>query len=102
MATIHHDDTILATLEGNGRIMASIHRNGFANVDEVVNFALATGGQFDGLAKLNMRNKTQGWNMTICLASRRKRPATPTLRARAASITSASKQTMPRQLSIEW
>ena len=103
MAPIGRNDMILATLEGNGRVLATVHKTGFNNVDDVTNFALAQSGGFAGLAKLNVRNKTQGWHMTLCLASRRRpapRPHTTWSPTPAASVTARAPQ--PRQLAIEW
>ena len=103
IAPISRNDMILATLEGSGRILATIHKTGFNNVDDVTNFALALSGSFAGLAKLNVRNKTQGWHMTLCLASRRQaapRPFTAWAPAHTASAPTRAPQ--PRQLSIEW
>ncbi len=93
MTPIERNDMILATLEGNGRILATVHKAGFNNVDEVTRFALAMTANFTGLAKLTVRNKTQGWLMTQCLAARR----CPAPRAMVAPAA-----TQPRQLAIEW
>ena len=103
MAPIERDDMILATLEGNGRILATVHKTGFGNVDDVTRFALALAGQFTGLAKLTVRNKTQGWHMTQCLASRRQpapRPFMAWTPNHTASVPARALQ--PRQLAIEW
>ena len=70
-------DQIFATLEVGGKVMATVCKNNFASIDEVVRFIYAMAGKFMGLARLNIRNKTQGWTMNLALASRISKPCTP-------------------------
>lgn len=64
-------DEVMATLEAQGSIVASVQKRNFATVDDVVRFVLSLAGKFMGLGKLTIRNKTQGWNMVMSLAMRR-------------------------------
>ena len=94
--TISVTDEVFATLECGGRIIASVCKRNFSCVDDVVKFVYATCGQLAGLAKLSIRNKTQGWNMTLCL-SRRRPAAHSTL-----PLPAATQASTPRQLSFNW
>lgn len=64
-------DEILASIEINGSNLASFRRFNFNSIDEVVRSILSMAGNFVGLAKLNIRNKTQGWNMIMGVTSHR-------------------------------
>lgn len=67
-------DTIVATLEFNGRTLARINRADFTSMNDVISQLRHLAGSFIGLARLSIRNCTQGWSRTIALASR---PAAP-------------------------
>lgn len=74
MATTHKissTDLIMANLSWNGRTMASIAKSNFTSIDDVVRLITTMAGKCVGLAKLTIRNKTQGWaiNMGISTAS---------------------------------
>lgn len=74
MATTHKissNDLIMANLSWNGRIMASIAKSNFTSIDDVVRLITTMAGKCVGLAKLTIRNKTQGWaiNMGISTVS---------------------------------
>ncbi len=62
-------DMIYATLEVGGRTLASVSKSNFTTTDDIVRFICAIAGRFMGLARLNIRNKTQGWSMNMALAS---------------------------------
>ncbi|MBR5087327.1 MAG: hypothetical protein IKX31_10025 [Muribaculaceae bacterium] len=68
-------DQIFATLEVGGKIMASVSKSNFANINDVVRFTCSIAGKFMGLARLSIRNMTQGWTMNMALASRASQPA---------------------------
>ena len=63
-------DQIFATLEVGGKIMASVNKNNFSTINDVVRFICSIAGKFMGLARLNIRNMTQGWTMNMVLANR--------------------------------
>jgi hypothetical protein len=63
-------DQVIATLESNGKILARISNRNFANINEVVKLITTTVGHYWGLAKLTIRNRTQGWSMSMALSSR--------------------------------
>lgn len=93
--SLNSSDEILATIEVNGHQLASLNRRDFLNVDEVIHSIVSLAGSFIGLAKLHIRNKTQGWSMVMGIAPRHEicTPARPLHVA------------MPqagRQLSIPW
>ncbi|MBR6490030.1 MAG: hypothetical protein IKT03_05785 [Muribaculaceae bacterium] len=67
-ATLSISDQIFATLEVGGKVIANVCKSNFANINEVVQFICSVAGKFMGLAKLNIRNKTQGWSMNMALA----------------------------------
>ena len=73
-------DQVFATLDVSGKILASVCKNNFASIDDIVRFIYSVAGRFMGLARLNIRNKTQGWTMNMALASRQK-PLHPALSA---------------------
>lgn len=67
-------DQIFATLEVGGEVMASVCKNNFASINDVVRFVCSIAGRFMGLARLNIRNKTQGWTVNMALASCQSHP----------------------------
>lgn len=64
-------DQIVALLENNGQILASVNKSEFTSMDEIVGLIYALAGKFMGLARLTVRNKTQGWSTVMPLAARR-------------------------------
>ena len=65
MATTHKissTDLIMANLSWNGRTMASIAKSDFTSIDDVVRLITTMASKCAGLAKLTIRNKTQGWD----------------------------------------
>ena len=60
-------DQIIATLQVGGKTMASVCKTNFASIDDIVRFICAMTGRFMGLARLNIRNKTQGWSVNLAL-----------------------------------
>ncbi len=68
---VNRDDEMMATLEAQGGIVASVQKRNFASVDDVVRFVMSLAGKFAGLGKLTIRNKTQGWRVVMSLAVRR-------------------------------
>ncbi|MBP5688334.1 MAG: hypothetical protein IK100_08110 [Muribaculaceae bacterium] len=72
--SLSQNDQIFATLIVRGKVLASVCRNNFANINDVVRFICASAGRFMGLGQLNIRNKTQGWSMNLALASKQSVP----------------------------
>ena len=64
-------DQIVAQLEINGRVLARVSNRNFHNIDEIVAMIQALAGKFLGLARLTIRNQTQGWSKVMMLATRR-------------------------------
>ena len=81
-------DKIVAQLECNGQVLAHVSNCNFHNVDEVVGMIQAVAGKFLGLARLTIRNQTQGWSKVMMLATRRSaapaynRPIAPMMQGR--------------------
>ncbi|MBQ5466920.1 MAG: hypothetical protein IIT60_06665 [Muribaculaceae bacterium] len=68
---VNRDDEMMATLEAQGGVVASVQKRNFASVDDVVRFVMSLAGKFAWLGKLTIRNKTQGWRVVMSLAVRR-------------------------------
>ena len=68
------NDQIFATLEVGGKTVASVSKSNFATINDIVRFICNMAGRFMGLARLNIRNKTQGWTINLALASRQSAP----------------------------
>ena len=64
-------DQIVAQLEVNGHVLARVSNRNFRDIDEVVGMIQALAGKFLGLARLTIRNQTQGWSKVMTLATRR-------------------------------
>ena len=71
MKQVNRDDEMMATLEAQGGVLASVQKHNFTSVDDVVRFVMSLAGKFVGLGKLTIRNKTQGWRIVMSLAVKR-------------------------------
>ena len=71
MKQVNRNDVMMATLEAEGGVLASVQKSNFASIDDVVRFVKALAGKFVGMGKLTIRNKTQGWRIVMSLAVRR-------------------------------
>ena len=94
---LNASDEILASIEINGSQIASFRRYNFNSVDEVVKAIILMAGNFIGLAKLNIRNRTQGWNMIMGVA-RQQKLATSVMTMH----TKPSSHPYGQQLTIPW
>lgn len=94
---LNASDEILASIEINGKQIASIRRYNFNSVDDVVKTIISIAGNFIGLAKLNIRNRTQGWNMIMGVARQQKLEASVM-----AMHMKPSNHPYGQQLSIPW
>jgi len=56
-----------------GKTMASVSKSNFSTIDDIVRSICSMAGKFMGLAKLNIRNKTQGWTLDLALATQHSR-----------------------------
>ena len=65
-------DKIIATLECNGRRLASVNGNQFPSLDAVKQALITLAGQFSGMAVLTVRNCTLGWRDVTALATMRR------------------------------
>ncbi len=71
---VNMGDRICATLDCNGRRLASLDGKTFPSIDSVKRALLDLAGQYMGMAVLTVRNCTQGWREVTALATMR-RPA---------------------------
>ena len=65
-------DQIIATLECNGRRLASVNGNHFSNLEAVKRALINLAGHYVGLAVLTVRNCTCGWREVTALATMRR------------------------------
>ncbi len=78
---VNFGDRICATLECNGRRLASVNGSEFGSMESVKRALLEASGRYSGMAVLTVRNCTQGWRDISALATMRRpefnpRPAT--------------------------
>lgn len=73
MNIVNCGDRICATLECNGRRLASISGTHFASLDAVRHALISAAGRYAGIAVLTVRNCTQGWRDVTALATMRRR-----------------------------
>jgi len=71
---VNSGDSICATLECNGRRLASVSGTHFTSLAAVKSALLELAGYYAGMAVLTVRNCTQGWRDVTALATTR-RPA---------------------------
>ena len=81
-------DRICATLDCNGRCLASVNGVNFSSFDAVRRAVLDMAGHYVGLAVLTVRNCTQGWRDVTALATMRR----PALVPQTASLSGGEKQ----------
>lgn len=86
-------DSIIATLDCNGRRLASVNGTHFSSLEAVKRALISLAGTYAGMAVLTVRNCTRGWrNVSAwppCAAlSSRLLPLWPLRRASVASISS--------------
>ena len=70
-------DVVLATFECNGRQLATLNSAGFVSLDQVVRHLSGQVGRFAGLARVTVRNKSQGWMTCVPLACSTRRRSLP-------------------------
>ncbi|MBR6285301.1 MAG: hypothetical protein IKR25_13570 [Muribaculaceae bacterium] len=90
-------DQIIATIEVGGTTLARIMSNGFSCTDDVVRTLKGLAGGFIGMAKLNIRNKTRGWNVLLALASHR-----TSGKAQVPAVPASVPCAQGRQYAIQW
>ncbi|MBQ4367180.1 MAG: hypothetical protein II786_03760 [Muribaculaceae bacterium] len=67
-------DEVYATLVCNGRTLANVRATEFGSLDEIVGYIYATTRVLGGLARLTVRNRTQGWSVIVPLSRQARRP----------------------------
>ena len=74
---VNMGDKICASLDCNGRRLASINGSGFSSLAAVKSALLELAGRYVGMAVITVRNCTQGWRDVTAMATMR-RPAVNT------------------------
>ena len=69
---VNYGDRICASLECNGRRLASINGSCFSSLDAVKSALLELAGRYVGMAVLTVRNCTQGWRDVTAMATMRR------------------------------
>lgn len=80
---VNFGDKIIATLECNGRRLASINGTHFASFDAVKRALVSLAGHYVGMAVLTVRNCTKGWRDVSALATMRR----PRIQTESATVT---------------
>ena len=65
-------DRIIATLDCNGRRLASINGTHFSSLEAVKRALISLAGTYAGIAVLTVRNCTRGWRNVSALATMRR------------------------------
>ncbi len=87
-------DKIIATLECNGRRLASVTGTHFASLDAVKRALASLAGHYVGMAVLTVRNCSRGWREVTALATMR-RPSASIAPAVVAAPRSGSQYLIP-------
>ena len=74
---VNRGDKICATLECNGRCLASVNGFNFSSLEAVKRALLDLAGHYAGMAVMTVRNCTQGWRDVTALATMRRRILNP-------------------------
>ena len=69
---VNRGDLICATLDCNGRRLASVNSTDFTSIEGVKRSLLDMAGRYVGMAVLTVRNCTQGWRDVSALATMRR------------------------------
>ena len=68
MNQIFPGDQVFATIENNGRVLATMNKSDFSSKDDVVRVIMAMAGRWIGVAKVSIRNKSRGWTENRAVA----------------------------------
>ena len=66
--TVAMSDQLLMTVNINGATTFNCSGTGFSSLDEVLTYVRQQVGNFVGLARVSVRNKTQGWSRMLSLS----------------------------------
>ena len=69
---MNNGDKIFASLVCNGTTIVNIMKDNFACLDEVMRYVMTQAGVFGGLARIKVRNASQGWSTDVMVASPRR------------------------------
>ena len=76
---VNSGDRICATLDCNGRRLASVNGTNFDSLDAVKRALLNLAGRYVGMAIITVRNCTRGWRDVAALATMRRGMAMPSV-----------------------
>lgn len=66
--TVAMSDQLLMTVSINGAAKLNCSGTGFSSLDDVLAYVRERIGSFVGLARVTVRNKTQGWSRMLSLS----------------------------------
>ena len=61
-------DFVYGSLVSGGRTLVSLASSGYSTVEEIASALRTAAGRFAGLASINIRNRTQGWQVVLPVA----------------------------------
>ena len=94
---VNFGNRICATLECNGRRLASVNGSEFGSMESVKRALLEASGRYSGMAVLTVRNCTQGWRDVTAMATMR-RPVVANQPAMATAPSMGSQYLIPWSL----
>lgn len=97
MHKMNGNDVIFASVMCNGKTLARITQSNFTCIEEVMQRVISMAGKYMGVARVQVRNMTQGWSTSMAIASQRcsiKHTATPPVPA-APAMQSGMQYTIP-------
>lgn len=69
---MENGDQIFASLECNGRTIANVADSNFSSIEDVMQYVMTSAGQFFGLARVRVRNASQGWSTAVTVSAPRR------------------------------
>jgi len=70
---MENGDQIFATLVCNGTTIVNVMQNNFASMEDVMRYVMTKAGIFGGLARVKVRNASQGWSTDMMVSSPHRR-----------------------------
>ncbi|MBR1543767.1 MAG: hypothetical protein IJ626_02605 [Muribaculaceae bacterium] len=65
---ISPSDQVFASIENNGRVLATMNKSNFSSTEDVMRLIMSMAGKWMGVAKISIRNKSQGWTENRAIA----------------------------------
>ena len=67
-------DFIFGSVNAGGQTLASLAASGYNSIEDIARQLRLAAGRFLGLARISIRNTTQGWNVELPIACAAVRP----------------------------